>query len=163
MKSKESSVIVFAVTPGGTSIQMIDNTNQKELSDNEITARDKYVSQNYPRAEQHMKASNKYNAHSYAWYSQDASNRCWMEVPWNDDGQGYMNDGSYIPREENEKPQRDDKIFYRRSDGFHHSGIVLEDGRIISKWDDLGLYVHGATECPYYKDGVNIEYYYSKR
>lgn len=90
-----------------------------------------------------------YNCHSYAFYSQDASNPYWIDNPW-----AYINDGSYI-RTYGNTPGN--VVVYLKSNGaLSHSGFVTSaytDGslqNVTSKWGHYGVFRHHYTDCPYY-------------
>lgn len=118
-----------------------------------------------------------YNCHSYAWYSQSASNNYWINDP-----SPYYTDGSYY---EVTSPQVGDIICYfdnmgttsTSDDQNRHSGIVTEilsgvsNGEcgnsdlvmVTSKWGQAGLYSHNGYECPYTNyysgDADYVKYY----
>lgn len=68
----------------------------------------------------------------------------------------YVSDGSYI----NGTGAVGNKITYKDSYGnYTHSGIVTGAGIITSKWGPSGLFEHGVYNCPYYVQGVTINYW----
>ena len=91
----------------------------------------------------------KYNCHSYAWYSTSSSNPYWMNNP-----SKYIVDGSYI----SSNGSISDKVTYKNSYGYSHSGIVTGYNEITSKWGAAGLYRHTVDNCPYHL-GATVEYW----
>ena len=126
--------------------------------------------------------TNRYNCHSYAWYTQNYNaNYYWMDDPSN-----YYLDYSYEPAQAEEN-----NILCYFSDEY----IVLLDGTIIqhskvnthsaiitdidagfnknnnetldcvtvnSKWGAAGLYTHKGDDCPYVEDSMSrIDIFYT--
>ena len=136
-------------TPNGTSVYVFSNP---EFTINEIKEMDKYVASRYPSASKIRSASNRYNCHSYAWYSTSSSNPYWMNDP-----SAYMKDGSYsnvgfYPTAVNQK------LFDPYN---NHSGIIYKTGssvytvEITSKWGEYGLYRHVLYYGPYASGAPN--------
>lgn len=151
LSGKTSSVspqyITTVTTPNGTAVQVyVDPLESQSYLD----AIDQQVRDAYPLATFVRDSDNRYNCHSYAWYSQSTSNVYWMNDP-----SAYMNDGSYsyqgtIPSATNQK------VFYANGD---HSGIVksydssrpYDKGliQVQSKWGQGPLLKHAASYSPY--------------
>lgn len=90
-------------------------------------------------------ATIKYNCHSYAWHSQSANNKYWIDYP--DD---YLED-PLVERTYN--PVAGDRIVYQKtaSGDYEHSGIYIQVGSglwVASKWGGWGLYYHAVDNCP---------------
>lgn len=107
----------------------------------------------YPNITAEGLPTRKYNCHSYAWYSQSQSNPYWMNS-----AASYINDGSYIKSNN----ATGHKVYYNKGE---HSGIMRAGGKVISKWGQLGLYLHSLSDCPYstatvtywrYNNGLSI-------
>ncbi len=110
-----------------------------------------------PSATRFTGATNDFNCHSYAFYSQDKENNTY----WIDNPSVYYSDGSYTVTT---TPNIGDVICYIDANGKNiHSGIVV--GRsgeasnglcgnanmyiVESKWGDYGIFRHNGYECPY--------------
>ena len=148
----------YVYTPRETAVLvMVDRT---ELSPEEIAYYREWVFTHYPFASRRRDASAKYNCHSYAWYSQSASNNKWMNNP-----SAYWTDGSYYRLHlwwmwwNNFEPYPDSKMRWVSAD---HSGIfqysISGIYYCVSKWGEGPLMYHPATYCPY--DSTTIYYYY---
>jgi len=98
--------------------------------------------------------SQKYNCHSYAWYSTSTSNMYWMPEP-----DMYIDDESYT----SSTYVSGARVTYTVSGNIDHSAIVAYDGMSVSnvtvnsKWGVLGLFQHALEDCPY-ADGNNVIY-----
>ncbi len=125
------------------------NNLQKDLEHSEIES-------NYPNAIFLSEATNRYNCHSYAWYSQDyATNMYWINDP-----SAYLVGNYYV---EVNSPMSGDIICYYNGTTAVHSGIVVTSHygntngvcgnsnlmTVQSKWADGGLYEHRGDQCPY--------------
>lgn len=131
-------------TPNGTKVSILINN---ELSAARIKELDNYVRTKYPSVTLLRSASNKYNCHSYAWYSTSSNNSYWMNDP-----SAYMRDGSYKQKSSSGIISTNYRIYYNGE----HSGIVNNSGyvsynniNIVSKWGQLGLISHKINDCPY--------------
>jgi hypothetical protein len=123
-------------TPKGTAVSTIVYTT--ELTTAQINAFIAWTQQNYPNALLLRNPTDKYNCHSYAWYSQSTSNYMWMPDPslyWQD---GSYHDGTF--------PIIGYKINYTNGG---HSGIMNDNNYVTSKWGAYGLMKHYYTYCPY--------------
>ena len=102
----------------------------------------------YTTAVKLREATYSYNCHSYAWYSQSASNPYWMNKP-----SYFLTDGTYLQTVWNVG----DRIVYYDSEGtVTHSGIItaksgntISQITVTSKWAWAGLYEHQGDDCPY--------------
>jgi hypothetical protein len=161
----------YVYTPKGTAVAVI--VDRPEMSAAEIAYWNSWVRSNYPFATIVAPATNKYNCHSYAWYSQSYStNNKWMNDP-----SAYWKDGSYkrwvAPGVAGSwtgpiTPPANAKMHWESAD---HSGIYsysmaghMPNGQLftvvycISKWGSLPLMAHQATYCPY--TSTKIAFYY---
>jgi len=108
-----------------------------------------YVENTYPNATVLRDATQKYNCHSYAWYSTSSSNKYWI-----DDPSEYWEDGSYDYTGYRPGANSGNKMFYRYGD---HSAIMISyeshlrySGVLCkSKWGPGPLMEHKANYCPY--------------
>jgi hypothetical protein len=133
-------------TPNGSSVSTYVHTT--ELTIAEINTRIAWDQQNFPNAVILRNPTQKYNCHSYAWYSQSTSNIMWINHPGDDT---YWLDGSYY---DGYFPVYGYKISYTNGD---HSGIMDYNGYVISKWGDHCLMKHYFTQCPY--PSLIVHYY----
>ncbi len=139
--------IGYVYTPNGTPVEVI--VDRTEMSSSEMVAADTYVAVYYPGAVKLASATNKYNCHSYAWYSRSTSNIRWMNDP-----SAYMTDGSYTylgttpPSVIVSYP----RMYYP---GEHSAWMTSSTGSTYSKitctskWGSLPLMSHKANYCPY--------------
>ncbi len=108
----------------------------------------------------------RYNCHSYAWHSQiDDENFYWI-----DDPSAYYTDGSYT---ETTTPSVGDRLCYFDTNGVNiHSSIIysinsssslssLSTYTVTSKWGELSVFRHLASDCIYYTSS-SIGYSYFK-
>lgn len=146
----------IVLTPMYSSVPVIE---LNEMSYEEKVSADAYMSSRYPNATKLRTATNKYNCHSYAWYSTSSSNTWWMN-----DASMYMTDGSYTRLPTNYPTASGQKIYYP-TPGNDHSGIVTTPStnfssvKVTSKWGFYGLYSHGAADCPYYSSSYPCSYW----
>ncbi|MBQ4443578.1 MAG: hypothetical protein II896_02820 [Clostridia bacterium] len=125
----------------------------------------------YPNAQFIDNPSNRYNCHSYAWYSQSNLNPYWINDPTN-----FIVSHDYVVSTGEEG---DIIVYYGYEDGNNtnivpiHSGIIeqrlsgesnnvcgdLDLYVVNSKWGQCGIYRHRGDYCPYYNDTVYVEYY----
>lgn len=109
------------------------------------------------------RGSCRYNCHSYAWYSQSASNPYWINDPT-----PYMDSGIYVRTynggigtpSSSTSVRAGDIIFYGDVNGdgntWHsaiyitqtNSGIPLASQRCVSKWGMLGVFEHSIGNVP---------------
>lgn len=136
-------------TPKGTTVvaAIID-----ELDEDEIRQFDYEYSQEYPAATKLHSATNRFNCHSYAWYSQNAqSNKYWIRDP-----KAFWEDGSYSLT----GIQLNCKVRYLS--GLHSAIVSYYSNGVTyytSKWGDHGLYYHAPTYGPKYGAALGVEYY----
>jgi len=147
-------------TPNGSSVEV--KVDLAELSQAEINAWSAWVATNYPLATKLYNATQKYNCHSYAWYSQSSSNIRWMNYYnqyggsnvseyWTDGSYSQISGGSAYPGV---------KLFYGGQDhsaifyGYSLYGVYTS----ISKWGPGPRMQHDLWYCPYYPNST--VYYY---
>jgi hypothetical protein len=124
-------------TPKGSAVTVITMTYELSLAD--IAACNSWVETNYPNAIRLTNCSRRYNCHSYAWYSQSASNTVWMNTPGDDT---YWQDGSYISA----SITGGQKVSYASDD---HSAIAISSSVYESKWGSLPVMRHAPCDSPY--------------
>jgi len=134
----------YVKTPKGSSVQVITSSYKGATWAKNVTAQYKLK---YPYASVLASADNRYNCHSYAWYSASTSNRYWMNNP-----SKYTSDGSY--KSVGSKPTASgQKVRWVLNGGILHSGIVYSYTSskitITSKWGQAPLMRHSATYSPY--------------
>ncbi len=142
----EYAYVSSVYTPNNSEVETYYDSSP-EFTDEEIEEKYLEILDEYPNAEYLRPASVKYNCHSYAWYSQETSNKHWMNDP-----SLYMSDGSYYRI--TTSPRVGMKAFWATG---NHSGIVsmitysggTHSYYITSKWGRYGLYEHLPTNCPY--------------
>lgn len=151
----------YVKTPKGSSVEMW--VWERDLPDSELEDVTNYIKRNYPNAVMLRDATNRYNCHSYAWYSTSSSNPYWLNNP-----RPYMTDGSYqrvtsttnfssMPSTVN----NNSKIVWLDKNGNTiHSGIKNDSTTVVSKWGAGGLYRHKQNYSPYTSEAVKLEYYY---
>jgi hypothetical protein len=145
----------YVYTPNGSRVAVI--VDRTEMSSDEIAYWNWWVGYVYPLATWQATATNKYNCHSYAWYSQSTSNNKWMNSP-----SKYWQDGSYT-RVNPPYPYNGARMRYVNGD---HSAFVLfgmypdqpQLYYVLSKWGPLPLMYHGAAYCPYNSSTLYIYY-----
>ena len=106
----------------------------------------------YPKAKILRPSDNRYNCHSYAWYSTNTDNIYWMNSP-----QKYIQDGSYKKVTNKAKRGKGNRIIwfqYPLANPYVHSGYLASinsDGsyKIYSKWGKGPLMQHSAKYSPY--------------
>ncbi len=149
------SSTTYVYTPNGTSVLVFINDfygySVQVLTTNNFVAQ-------YPQADLVVAATNMYNCHSYAWYSQNqyATSGYWMNYP-----DAYINDGSYYRVGGGLSPTaQNQKAVWMSSGQYIHSGIVYEvyNRTITSKWGNGPLFRHASTYSPY-SGGI---YYYTR-
>lgn len=160
-KNSNDTALVMALTyintPKGSAV-LVDNrsTSYYELTIEQKSAIHAQVMRSYPNATLIAHASQKYNCHSYTWYSTSASNYYWMNDPTK-----YMQDGSYKPT--TGTIRAGDKVYWTNG---VHSGIVSYVGgsgigniKIKSKWGEWGVYEHYIGDSPYPTSNTSIATY----
>ena len=145
-KAGEYATSSSVTTPNGSSVTTYYD-RRPELTTAEKNAMYQTMASRYPSATYLRSATVKYNCHSYAWHSQSATNKHWMNDP-----SKYMSDGSYYRY--TTSPRTGMKAYWYTGD---HSGIVSKitySGGVntfytTSKWGSYGLYEHVLSNCPY--------------
>ena len=154
----------YISTPNNTLVEVWEcqEASSQDIAQLNIDA-DAFCSQNVRL----YTATNHFNCHSYAWYSQEVNdNPFWMNDPT-----AYYSDGSYYEITNVSEVIARDRICYFDSDGNNlHSGIVryatgsnISNGvcgysdlfYVQSKWGQAGLYEHRGDLCPYPYDLAN--------
>lgn len=136
-------------TPNGTIVQvaLID-----ELTSAEISAYDSDYASKYPAATKLYHATNRFNCHSYAWYSQNtATNNYWIRSP-----KAYWEDGSYT------KTGIALNCKVRYLSGTHSAVVSYYSNGVTyytSKWGSHGLYYHAPNYGPAFGVMQGVEYY----
>lgn len=107
----------------------------------------------YPNATRLSGATKKYNCHSYAWYSQNAS----TNIYWIPNPSAFWSDGSYVVA----SAGAGRKVRYLSGE---HSAIMYtySSGEIYyqSKWGTAGVYRHSPSYGPsIYNYGAGVTYY----
>ncbi len=151
-----NAYITTVKTPKGTSVSVIVNDYFGMEATISLTESFKT---SYPNAtfKEGYGATNMYNCHSYAWFSQNQTltDGYWMNSPY-----AYVTDGSYSqvgtsPTANNQKVLW---INAAHVDYYIHSGIVTNYSTttITSKWGQGPVMIHSASYSPY----SGTRYYY---
>lgn len=150
-----SATTTTVKTPKGTKVTVIKDSYKGDTWAASLTNQFRIA---YPHAIILAKADNRYNCHSYAWYSASTTNRYWMNDP-----KPYVNDGSYkyvgtSPTASGQKVvYAYQKVPY---DIWEHSAITVnKTGTLRSKWGQAPLMQHSVNYCPYVGNYVYIHYY----
>lgn len=152
-----ASSTTYVKTPNGTKVTVLVNSYNGSAWAEAVDAQ---YEQMYPAATKLRASDNRYNCHSYAWYSTATSNKYWMNNP-----KAYVTDGSY--KYVGEAPTaKSQKVVYKYqcgvTDKWIHSGIAVNTtGKIKSKWGQAPLMKHALAYCPYYGQ-YNVVHYYKK-
>lgn len=161
----------YLYTPNSTKVQVFHNTG---LTAAQVADYNNAADTLFPNADRETSATNRYNCHSYAWYStSDSSNSWWMERWWVDTAQGitypnvsrYWTDGSYT-RYTSGTYRSGMKWVYWNALPFpqagDHSAIeVGTTGRLRSKWGSWGRMNHLPYDVPpQYSTGDIRKYYF---
>jgi hypothetical protein len=129
-------------TPKSTSVAAY-KSDCEQLSAAQIAAYRQAWRITYPNATILSDATQKYNCHSYAWYSSTTSNVYWIDNPTN-----YWADCSYAST----NIWVGSKVCYKKSDGTpSHSANVQNatTNTMRSKWGPGCLMEHKWNDCPY--------------
>lgn len=120
-----------------------------EMSQTDIDCITNCYAAHYTNATVLRAASNVYNCHSYAWYSDDSSNNIWLEShqnPYTSQLHYYWTYDYYEEwYEYNATKATYMQSFYDQS----HSARITSSGDYISKWGHGPLMLHSKTDCPY--------------
>lgn len=111
-----------------------------------------YVEDKFDTARVINRPSQRYNCHSFAWYSWDTENN----NHWINDPSPYWRDGSY-KRISNK--QVNAIIVYFSNSIAQHSGSIVATGQVMSKWSRYPLVTHDIYDCPYIYDDLELVYY----
>lgn len=158
-KVRGSSNEITVKTPKGTKVTVYKYDYNGSSWATSVT--DSFVKA-YPWAKKLGNADNRYNCHSYAWYSASTSNRYWMNCP-----KFYVKDGSYkyvgtSPTAVGEKVVYRDQSFIPLDDWIHSGITVNTTGLIKSKWGAGPLMQHSISYSPYIGKFSTISYYKKK-
>jgi len=133
-------------TPFGKSIEVLI---LPEMTQSEINWATNDCLSQYPNVTLIRPASQKYNCHSYAWYSTAADNSYWINA--GTQLSKYWTNDLYVSCTSSEA----EKIYYANGD---HSALPSTTaGKYISKWGAWPLVEHAPTDCPYL--ATNMQYY----
>ena len=144
--NRDSYATVY--TPNGTAVSVINVTS--DFSSSTKTSINNYFISAYPNAQFVSTSTQKYNCHSFAWYSSSTSNHFWMNNP-----SAYMSDGSYT---QTSSCLNATKLFY--TNGGHSARVYdaisnsLSTTTVKSKWGNGPLMIHKALYCPYNSTGI---------
>lgn len=147
-KTAISKASIVIKTPSGKVVPSSQYIyDRAELSSSQIASLKVYVTNTFPKATILRSATNKYNCHSYAWYSQSSSNKVWLNtcITYRTDSKSYKHKLGLI--------KANDKIVYG---GDKHSGIVYKtnndstgkNSTVRSKWGQMPLMEHKALYVP---------------
>lgn len=132
------------ITPFGT--EVYSAIYRAEIYPQDADELDKFsdwLEKNHPYAEAISGPSSQYNCHFYAWNGLSQGLRIWVSNPCD-----YWLDGSYDETTASD-PEATIVFYYNGNDVFSfHSGIIQQDGKIISKWGEGGLVRHELTDVP---------------
>lgn len=166
-------------TPKGTTV----NTGKyEELTTSDYNHLNNLVASNFPNVNTSSKKlrepTNKYNCHSYAFFSTSTSNVHWIGHDCSSDAgedsnglslevKKYWNDGSYVYLTNNNGSSNSipststvpigSKVSYAKGD---HSAIRTSSTEFTSKWGAAGLYIHAPSYCDYDPSSLNYYKYY---
>lgn len=152
-----TSSSLYVKTPNGTKVAVLQNSYK---GSSWASSLDRQYKSAYPLATFLASSDNRYNCHSYAWYSASTSNRYWMNSP-----KAYVNDKSYISV--GQKPTAaSQRVVYKNQtvpfDDWIHSGITVNtSGTVKSKWGQAPLFKHALGYCPYFQQ-YNVVHYYKR-
>lgn len=167
------STAATVYTPKGHSVSVVRN-NYPASSPSETTAHKNKVSPYFAVTLKSGYPHNRnYNCHSYAWYSQLASNPYWMPDP-----SAYWEDGSYVKTTPaiGSVPANNLRGFFKtgsNKDTWHSVIVIgryagtlnpysqnLNMSMVQSKWGEGPVYVHGLLDHPWCtnetRDGIDI-------
>lgn len=144
--SLKASIVIK--TPSGKTVPASQYIyNRAEMSDAEIKKAKTYVTSAFPKATVLRAATNKYNCHSYAWYSQAKTNKVWLNtcITYRTDSKSYKSKNGLI--------KANDKVVYSAD---KHSGIIASingdntglTSTVKSKWGSLPLMQHKVLYVP---------------
>jgi hypothetical protein len=150
--------MTVVATPGGNYAEAkVRGTGDVEIDIESTT--DFYISQ-YPNANFRRTATNRYNCHSYAWYSQAINNY------WINNCEPYLNDGTCHSTGEFKVGTRvvyyDSTLSANGFSPYGHSALVQPGSPsryVVSKWSEGPLMEHTMSYCPYYNSNVTLYYY----
>ena len=147
---------LYVKTPKGSKVPVQSYAYKGSAWANELDVEFKRA---YPNAVLLRSSDNRYNCHSYEWYSTNLGNFYWMNNP-----QKYFGDGSYKEVTNKSKRASGNRIVwvqYPLNNPFLHSGYLAainKDGsyKVYSKWGQGPLMQHKAGYSPY--NGTRVDY-----
>ena len=139
-------------TPNGSEVDVFE---REEMSATLISIYNEYFIDTYPNATYVSTSTNKYNCHSYAWYSSSPQNVWWMNQSG---GVGlYMSDGSYSRVY---TAYTANVIYFALGD---HSMKMYDaysnsifNAELISKWGAGPVMIHAVNYYPYNYSGYSM-------
>jgi hypothetical protein len=156
--SETNGVPLYKVyTPKGTGVTVIKSSCQHSAASHDAADREMEKTYNVTRV---SRGTCTYNCHSYAWYSQSASNPYWMNNP-----SPYLTDGSYHRilsglNSCSDNAKNGDRVIWGSATGPEHSAVLKSPAtgepiatRIVySKWGQCGVFRHQVATSPYKKN-----------
>ena len=159
-------------TPRGNEVQAV--INKKSLSKWRYNTNRDFQREKFPNVVVLEEPNNRYNCHSYAWYSQDIeTNKYWINDPTM-----YYSDYSYdeIDVTKDNIIKGDILCYFGYYKGVYsnlHSAIInsvseviisnlpseLNELSVTSKWGEGGLYIHQGNYCPYIESTTQIKFF----
>lgn len=154
-QSRNSSYTVSTTyTPLGHLIEVL---HIDEMTEDEMEQITNDCIFQYPNALVRGSSTFDYNCHSYAWIDSTVENTYWLNaITQNREFQlsKYWTSDAY----ENCLESEGEIVYYSQGD---HSGVVLPNGKYLSKWGAGPLMEHDPTYCPY--PSTNRQYYRIRR
>ena len=120
-----------------------------EMSQSDIDSLTREFAMQYSDATVLRPASNVYNCHSYAWYSDDTSNNIWLNSHLNPYTSQLHYYWTYDYYEECYEYNATKATYMQSYPLLSHSARIAPSGDYISKWRNGPLMQHSKTDCPY--------------
>ena len=120
----------------------------------DIAKLDKYIADYYPSFSKVRSASSKYNCHSYAWYSTDATNSYWI-----DDPSPIYSSGWVLWQAPMRNLQAGDRITFWSDGKLFHSSIINCVTTCTSKLGHYGVYQTTISEMESYYGSSTTQSY----
>lgn len=130
--------------------QPLEGLNYTEMTATEIANIDAETSSAFSNAQLLYSSSAKYNCHSYAWHSRSTNNNVWLN---RNDSNGVFQLQKYWTNDlYSEVPYADGAniVYYSSGD---HSGALLTNSMVESKWGRGPVMRHPIGDCPYVPSG----------
>jgi len=148
-------------TPNGSEVSAFSVLIFDAFSYTDLQAYKDNIESRYPSTTFISDATQNYNCHSYAWYSQNSStNKIWLNDP-----SMFWQDGSY---EMTIRPTVSNRVYYYTDHSAIVKGTLYYPGstnvdptkiNVISKWGHECLIEHTIDASPYYFPSVGLRYY----